>query len=165
MEKSNWISLALAAAVIVIWELACRWLEIPDFILPPPSEVAKVTILKASLILPHAGVTALEILAGIFLSLLVAVPLATVMFAVPSIERALSPFLVASQAVPVFALAPLLVIWLGYGLASKVLMAAIIIFFPITVSLLEGYKNCDRCLLYTSPSPRDGLLSRMPSSA
>ena len=144
MEKSNWISLALVAAVIVIWELACLWLEIPDFILPPPSEVAKVTIVKASIILPHAGVTALEIIAGILLSLLVAVPLATVMFAVPSLERAFSPFLVASQAVPVFALAPLLVIWLGYGLASKVLMAANIIFFPITVSLLEGYKNCDR---------------------
>ena len=144
MKRSNWISLALVAVVIVLWELACRWLAIPDFILPPPIEVAKVTILKAQLLLPHAAVTALEIIAGIVLSLMIAVPLATVMFAVPSVERALSPFLVASQAVPVFALAPLLVIWLGYGLASKVLMAAIIIFFPITVSLLEGYKNCDR---------------------
>ena len=50
----------------------------------------------------------------------------------------------ASQAVPVFAVAPLLVVWLGYGMASKILMAAVIIFFPITVSLLEGFKDCDR---------------------
>ncbi|MEA1971401.1 MAG: ABC transporter permease [Thermodesulfobacteriota bacterium] len=144
MEQSNWISLLIALAVIAIWEFACGWFSVPDFILPAPSEILKTTVLKTSLLLPHAGVTALEIIMGIFLSLLVAVPLATVMFTCPSIERALSPFIVASQAVPVFALAPLLVIWLGYGLASKVLMAAIIIFFPITVSLLEGYKNCDR---------------------
>jgi len=144
MERSNWISLLIALAVIAIWEFSCWWFSVPDFILPAPSEILKTTVLKTSLLLPHAGVTALEIIMGIFLSLLVSVPLATVMFTCPSIERALSPFLVASQAVPVFALAPLLVIWLGYGLASKVLMAAIIIFFPITVSLLEGYKNCER---------------------
>jgi putative hydroxymethylpyrimidine transport system permease protein len=65
------------------------------------------------------------------------------MFAHPAVEDAIAPFLVASQAVPVFAIAPLLVIWLGYGIASKVLMAAVIIFFPITVSLLEGFKSCD----------------------
>ena len=85
-----------------------------------------------------------EILAGIVLALAVALPLAVGMHVQPALERALAPFLVASQAVPVFALAPLLVVWLGYGLASKVLMAGIIIFFPITVSLLEGFKSCDR---------------------
>jgi putative hydroxymethylpyrimidine transport system permease protein len=79
---------------------------------------------------------------GISLSLLVAIPLATMMYAHPSIERAISPFLVVSQAIPVFALAPLFIVWFGYGIAGKVFMAAIIIFFPITVSLLEGYKNC-----------------------
>jgi len=68
------------------------------------------------------------------------------MFARPALERALAPFLVASQAVPVFAVAPLLVVWLGYGMASKILMAAVIIFFPITVSLLAGFKSCDRDL-------------------
>ncbi|MBN2397955.1 MAG: ABC transporter permease, partial [Deltaproteobacteria bacterium] len=113
MRRSNWISMALVAAVIVVWEGACRWLGVPDFILPPPTAVIETTIVKAPLLLPHAGVTALEIVAGIVLSLVVAIPLATLMFSLPSVERALSPFLVASQAVPVFALAPLLVIWLG----------------------------------------------------
>jgi putative hydroxymethylpyrimidine transport system permease protein len=74
---------------------------------------------------------------------MVAVPLSMIMFARPAVENAIAPFLVASQAVPVFAIAPLLVVWLGYGIASKVLMAAVIIFFPITVSLLEGFKSCD----------------------
>ncbi|MEJ2166999.1 MAG: ABC transporter permease [Desulfobacterales bacterium] len=102
-----------------------------------------MALLQAAVILPHAGITAMEVLIGIIVSLLVAVPLSIAMFAHPALEKALAPFLVASQAVPVFAIAPLLVVWLGYGIASKILMAAVIIFFPITVNLLEGFKNCD----------------------
>jgi len=128
--------------ILVAWEGYCRFFHVPDYILPPPSRILAVSVSRAALLFPHAAVTALEILLGIFLSLMVAVPLAVLMFFHPSIEEAISPFLVASQSIPVFALAPLLVIWLGYGIASKVLMAAIIIFFPITVSLLEGFKNC-----------------------
>jgi len=132
-------------AVIVIlggWELACRSLAIPDFILPAPSLIITAAISQAGILLPHAGITALEVLIGISIALLVAVPLAIAMFAHPSVEKALAPFLIASQAIPVFAIAPLLVVWLGYGIASKVFMAAVIIFFPITVSLLEGFKSC-----------------------
>ncbi len=66
------------------------------------------------------------------------------MFTKPEVERGLAPFLVASQAVPVFAIAPLLVVWLGYGIASKIFMAWIIIFFPITISLVSGFKSCDK---------------------
>lgn len=142
MRKSSIIALAGVILIFTMWELACRIFSVPDFILPAPTRILAVAVFQAHILLPHAAVTALEIILGIFLSLLVAVPLATAMFAHPSIERTLSPFLVISQAIPVFALAPLLVIWFGYGIASKVFMAAIIIFFPITVSLLEGYKNC-----------------------
>ena len=129
--------------ILSSWELVCRALTIPDFILPTPSQIITVAVSQATVLLPHAGITALEVLIGLLLSLLVAVPLAIAMFAHPSVENALAPFLVASQAVPVFAIAPLLVVWLGYGIASKVLMAAVIIFFPITVNLLEGFKSCD----------------------
>jgi putative hydroxymethylpyrimidine transport system permease protein len=142
MNRSRIVSLIIVLAFLCLWEAYCVLFSVPDFILPPPSAILKITVVKAPLLLPHAAVTGLEILLGIALSLLVAIPLAILMFAHPSIEQALSPFLVASQSIPVFALAPLLVIWLGYGIASKVLMAAIIIFFPITVSLLEGFKNC-----------------------
>jgi putative hydroxymethylpyrimidine transport system permease protein len=142
MNRSRVVSLLIVLALLCLWEAYCRLFSVPDFILPTPWEILHTTVTRASLLLPHAAVTALEILLGIALSLMVAIPLAILMFAHPSIEQALSPFLVASQSIPVFALAPLLVIWLGYGIASKVLMAAIIIFFPITVSLLEGFKNC-----------------------
>ncbi len=136
-------SMAAVLLFLCLWEAGCWYYQVQDFILPVPSRILTVGISRAALLAPHAGVTALEVLVGILISLAVAMPLAVIMFAHPSVEKALAPFLVASQAVPVFAIAPLLVVWLGYGMASKVLMAAIIIFFPITVNLLQGFKSCD----------------------
>ena len=143
MKRATLFSWALIFMMLVVWESACRGFNLPDFILPTPSRILTVAVFEAPMLLPHAATTALEVLVGILLSLMVAVPLAMMMFAHPAVGNAIAPFLVASQAVPVFAIAPLLVIWLGYGIASKVLMAAVIIFFPITVSLLEGFKSCD----------------------
>ena len=143
MKQTGWLPPALILSVLALWEAGCRLGGLPEFILPPPSQVLRVAVWEAPHLLPHAAVTLTEILAGIGLALAVAIPLAVVMFARPALERSLAPFLIASQAIPVFALAPLLVVWLGYGLASKILMAAVIIFFPITVSLLEGLKSCD----------------------
>lgn len=143
MKPAAFITAAVLLGLLALWETFCRLKGLPAFLLPAPSQVLRVALLEAPRILPHAGVTLLEILAGIALALALALPLAVVMFASPAWERALVPLLIASQAVPVFALAPLLVVWLGYGLASKVLMAAVIIFFPITVNLLEGFKSCD----------------------
>ncbi|MCP4670843.1 MAG: ABC transporter permease [Desulfobacula sp.] len=118
-------------------------MDVPVFIVPPPSSILITATLQAADIAPHAAITLLEIILGIVFAVLTAVPLAVAMFSKPVLEKTLAPFLVASQAIPVFALAPLLVIWLGYGIASKVFMAWIIIFFPICVSLLEGLKSCD----------------------
>jgi putative hydroxymethylpyrimidine transport system permease protein len=143
MNRAGVSAAILGCVVLGIWEGAVRIWEVPVFILPPPSLIGWVAVAKAPLILPHAAVTGAEICLGVLLALATAVPLAVAMFAKPVLEKALSPFLVASQAIPVFALAPLLVIWLGYGMASKVFMAWIIIFFPITVSLLQGLKSCD----------------------
>ena len=129
--------------LLAVWEGACRSGAVPPYILPAPSRVLAVAVLEAPRLGIHGLVTLTEILAGIGIAVAVAVPLAVFMFSHPDVERALAPVLIASQAVPVFAVAPLLVIWLGYGMASKVLMAAVIIFFPITVSLLEGFKSCE----------------------
>jgi putative hydroxymethylpyrimidine transport system permease protein len=137
------VALGLIGLILAGWEGAVRIWAVPVFILPSPSRILETAVIQAPQILPHAAVTGAEICLGIFLALITAIPLAVAMFARPMVEKALSPFLVASQAIPVFALAPLLVIWLGYGMASKVFMAWIIIFFPITVSLLQGLKSCD----------------------
>ena len=137
------IALFFVITILALWEGMVRFFTIPVFILPPPSIIFVTAFIKAPLILPHAATTFLEIVLGIFLALCTAVPLAIVMFAKPELEKGLAPFLVASQAVPVFAIAPLLVVWLGYGIASKVFMAWVIIFFPITISLVSGFKSCD----------------------
>ena len=143
MNRTGLSAAALICLLLGAWEGGVRIWQIPVFILPPPSRILETAVFQAKVILPHAAVTGAEICLGIFLALATAVPLAIAMYAKPVLEKALSPFLVASQAIPVFALAPLLVIWLGYGIASKVFMAWIIIFFPITVSLLQGLKSCD----------------------
>ncbi len=143
MNRVNLPAAILVVLILGIWETAVRFLAVPAFILPPPSSIVTVALVQAPRIFPHAVVTFAEILLGIGLAVITAVPLAIIMFAKPALEKAFSPFLVASQAIPVFALAPLLVVWLGYGMASKVFMAWIIIFFPICVSLLEGFKSCD----------------------
>ncbi|WDP84009.1 MAG: ABC transporter permease [Desulfobacter sp.] len=143
MSKANLIALCLCLGLLGLWEAWARMTGIPVFILPLPSEIVSTALTRAPMILPHALTTLMEILLGIGLALITAVPLAILMFANPGFEKGLAPFLVASQAVPVFALAPLLVVWLGYGIASKVFMAWIIIFFPITISLLSGLKSCD----------------------
>lgn len=132
----------VALALLCLWETAVRWAGVPAFILPPPSVVFYTAATRWMLLGPHAAATLMEILAGIGLAVATAIPLAVVMFAKPGLEKGLAPFLVASQAIPVFALAPLLVVWLGYGMASKIFMAWIIIFFPITISLLSGLKSC-----------------------
>jgi putative hydroxymethylpyrimidine transport system permease protein len=144
MKFPRLIALAGVFLILTSWELICRSFDIPDFILPMPTQIIQVAIFQATILLPHATTTALEVLIGIMISLAVAIPLSIIMFAHRSVENAIAPFLVASQAIPVFAIAPLLVVWLGYGITSKVMMAAIIIFFPITVNLLEGFKSCDQ---------------------
>jgi putative hydroxymethylpyrimidine transport system permease protein len=142
MKRSGLIAMAAVLLILLAWELICRGAHVPDFILPTPLQIITVATFQGNILFPHAVTTATEVLAGILIALMIAVPLSMVMFAHPAVENAVAPFLVASQAVPVFAVAPLLVVWLGYGMASKVLMAAVIIFFPITVSLLEGFKSC-----------------------
>jgi len=143
MNRINLPAALLVALILGAWEAGVRLLSLPVFILPPPSRILWTALVRAPDIFPHALVTFSEILLGLGLAVATAIPLAIAMFAKPSLEKASSPFLVASQAIPVFALAPLLVVWLGYGISSKVFMAWIIIFFPICVSLLEGFKSCD----------------------
>ena len=143
MVRPSLYTLVIIIVILGLWEGACRYWQMPDYILPTPSRIIVTAFYETPLLVSHAGITALEIVLGIIAALSLAIPLAIAMFAWPTLEKAIAPFLIASQAVPVFAIAPLLVVWLGYGIASKVLMATVIIFFPITVSLLEGFKNCD----------------------
>jgi putative hydroxymethylpyrimidine transport system permease protein len=132
------------AGLAAIWELAALAFDLPHYILPRPSQVAAAWIENAPLILRHAGTTLLEMLLGLAFGALLGAASALAIAHFRPLRRWLLPVLVASQAVPVFALAPILVLWLGYGLASKVAMATIIIYFPVAAAFLDGLRRTDR---------------------
>ena len=135
--------LVAAAGLLLAWQLLVMATAPPAWILPSPLAVAEVLVTRAELIARHFWVTAAEMLAGMLLGTALGVAAALVSAHYAGARRWLLPVLVASQAVPVFALAPLLVLWLGYGMASKVAMATLIIFFPVTSAFLDGLRRAD----------------------
>ncbi len=142
------IGLALLSfvAFLALWQ-GVVWLGgYPSFILPPPVAVVERLddLLADGSLWFHAGVTLREVLAGLGLGTLVATLLGYGLAHSPVAERLLTPYIVASQSVPTVAIAPLLVIWFGTGLLSKVLVCALIVFFPILVNTVVGVRSVGR---------------------
>lgn len=135
--------LVITVGLVAIWQAIVSITGTPPFILPPPGAVAVALSENAQLLAHHAGITLIEIIAGLLLGTLLGASSALVMSRYRPARQWLLPVLVMSQALPVFALAPLLVLWLGYGLASKVAMATLIIYFPVTAALYDGLRRTD----------------------
>jgi putative hydroxymethylpyrimidine transport system permease protein len=135
--------LITAAGLLLAWELLVRLSGVPSFILPGPLAVFEALATRYDILLPHAATTAAEIVAGILLGGTLGALAAMLLAASGVARRWLLPILVVSQALPVFALAPLLVLWLGYGMASKVAMAVLIIFFPVTTAFFDGLRRSE----------------------
>jgi putative hydroxymethylpyrimidine transport system permease protein len=139
---------ALAAlCAVALWQAVVWATGVPAFILPGPLRVLATLIEQHDLILGHAAVTAAEVLLGIVLGTLLGVVTALQLMMSPLALRLVLPVLVFSQAVPVFALAPLLTLWLGYGLGSKIAMAVLIIYFPVASAALDGLRHSDPALV------------------
>ncbi|WP_136796829.1 MULTISPECIES: ABC transporter permease [Desulfosediminicola] len=137
----------LAAGLLLLWQLVVVLSGVPKFILPGPIPVARAVVTHWSSLQGHLLTTFSEIVLGLIIGTVLGSICALTMFLQPLVKRWLLPVLVVSQAIPVFALAPLLVLWLGYGMASKVAMAVLIIFFPVTSSLYYGMQRTNRELL------------------
>jgi len=127
----------LFAVVLGVWLLA-RHNGVPAFLLPAPQSVLEALWQKRQLLAHHAMFTLAEIVLALLLGVGSGVVLAVLMASSPLLRRVLFPLVTASQTIPVFALAPLLVLWLGFGIASKVVVAALILFFPLCLSLFDG---------------------------
>jgi ABC-type nitrate/sulfonate/bicarbonate transport system permease component len=140
---SNLPSLLLLGVFLLVWEGAVRFFEMPPYILPAPSRIADVLVSERALLWRDTLVTLEEVGLGILLALVVGITLAFLIFHSQVLERALYPLIVASQTIPVFAIAPLLIVWFGYGLLSKVIMATLIVFFPIVVNTVDGLRAVD----------------------
>lgn len=132
------------AGLLLVWQGVVTLGELPPYILPDPLAVAASLWRNAGSLLGHAGVTALEIVLGMTLGTLLGGATALALGYSRRARRWLLPVLIASQAIPVFAVAPLLVLWLGYGLGSKIAMAVLIIYFPVTANFYDGLRHTPR---------------------
>ncbi len=146
------------AAALLLWEGLVRWQDYPTFILPRPGRIVQKALTMAAdgSLLRHTQITVAEIAAGLLIGLTLAFVLGYWLGRSQALDRILSPYLVASQTVPVVAIAPLLVIWFGSGLLSKVLVTAIMVFFPTLVSTVVGIRNVDQDLRELMRSLRAG---------
>ena len=164
-----WAAILTGSGALALWEIAVRALGTPAYVLPAPSRVAATLVRQAPLLWCDALVTGGEMLGGLLIGTLAGMGVALVMAQSRLLERAVGPLLVVAQALPVFAIAPLLVVWFGFGVASKLAMAGLIIFFPVATSLFEGLRRTDPGLIdlarLNGASRRDTLfLIRLPSA-
>jgi NitT/TauT family transport system permease protein len=134
------ISVVLA---ILIWHLVTQFSGLPAYILPPPKMVwgKLLQVLSNGSLIRHSWITLGEVLIGLALGVTLATVQGYFLARSPLVERLLSPYIVASQSVPIVAIAPLLVIWFGSGLTSKVLICALIVFFPVLVNTIVGLRS------------------------
>jgi len=143
-----WTALVSILLALFLWWLVARTAGLPAFILPSPGQVAARLgkALADGTLLLHTGVTMAEVLLGLLTGTGAAVVLGYAIAKSRLFERMLTPYLVATQAIPVVAIAPLLVIWFGPGMFSKVLICALIVFFPVLVNTVVGVRAVPRSL-------------------
>ncbi|MGM0651759.1 MAG: ABC transporter permease [Bacillota bacterium] len=141
--KDSLPSLLFFVSLIILWEILSHAIQVPGYILPAPSVITRSLAASASLLIHHSLVTLTAVGGGLALAISAALLLALSMDRWKALKQALYPVLVVSQAVPIFALAPLMMIWFGVGLLPKVLIVALVCFFPLAVNLVEGLSQVD----------------------
>jgi NitT/TauT family transport system permease protein len=146
MRLLPWLSTSLILlAFFVAWDLFVRIYDVSELVLPPPTAVFESLqdVVKDPVTWRHAQVTAIETIGGFLIAVVCGVAVGVVLGKVPWMERTLRPLIVASQVVPKVALIPLFVIWFGFGMTSKVIMSAMLAFFPIMLNVQLGVRSVE----------------------
>jgi putative hydroxymethylpyrimidine transport system permease protein len=154
-----WPPLALLVAAVGVWELVVRAAHVPDYLFPAPSAVASSLADDAGLLGQATLVTLREIVLGFLLAVAVAVVIAVVLHFSAALRRALLPILVLSQTVPTVLLAPILAILLGYGIQPKLVVVAVVCFFPVVVNTVDGLRSADQELVRMMRTLHGGRLA------
>jgi NitT/TauT family transport system permease protein len=154
---------------LAIWEGLVVVLHVRPFVLPRPSQVAYALVADANLLIPAAIATSVEIILGFLLATAVAVPLAVILSSLGWVEATFFPLIVSAQLVPKVALAPLLMVWLGLGILTKVTVAFLLSFFPILIDTMIGLKSVEMGKIYLARSTGTSALKlffkiRLPSA-
>lgn len=142
-----WPPLIGVVALLGIWEIGVRWSGVAPYVLPAPSRVLAAAIRTAPLLLPHVTTTLTEAGLGLLAGSVASVLLAVLIALVPWVQLALYPLMVFSQTVPIIVLAPLLIIWTGFGLLPKVIVVALTVFFPMLVAIVSAMETAGRDLV------------------
>ena len=137
------VPILFLASLLVIWELACKLFSIPLYVLPSPVQVIQSLFTESATLSHHAAVTVMEAVIGILLSLILAIVLGILMDCFPLVRQGIYPLLVVTQTVPMIVLAPILIIYMGFGIAPKILTVILMCFFPIAVSFSDGLAQVD----------------------
>ncbi|MEX0852399.1 MAG: ABC transporter permease [Bauldia sp.] len=140
-------ALFVAAGLVIIWQAIVLVFAPPPFMLPGPRRVLEALAERPELLTIHAVTTLIETVIGLGAGAVLGIALALAMSFLPPTRRLLLPVMVVSQAIPVFAIAPLLALWFGFGLASKIVMATIAIFFPVASAFADGLARADPNLI------------------
>ncbi len=125
-------------ALVALWEVLARWSGIPSWLLPAPSAIGEAMVDWRGELTVHFMVTLYEVLVGFALSIAVSIPLAVAVVYSPFLQNTIYPILLALQSMPKVAIAPLLVLWIGFGVLPKVLVVFLVCFFPIVVATASG---------------------------
>lgn len=129
--------------ILILWQFLSAMEIVPKFMLPSPLDVVKAFIFDFPLLMNHARTTLLEAFFGLAIGVSLGFMVAVIMDRFHFIYKAFYPILIITQTIPTVAIAPLLVLWLGYGMAPKITLIVIVTFFPITIGLLDGFKSAD----------------------
>lgn len=138
---------AFAIIVLVAWELACLLLAIPTYLLPSPSRIAASIAQAPGTLAMHAGITLMEAVLGFLIGSLLGAILGAAFAEWRLLARSLLPYVVAANTIPVVAIAPILILWFGHGLASKVAVTAFLSFFPLAINAMKGLVSYDRTVM------------------
>ena len=145
--ENKLIPIGFSVMLLVVWQIVVDFGAVKRFILPSPTDVVRTLVRILPDIYPHLGVTLYEAFIGFSAAILLGVLLAFLMDSFSLVRNALYPLLVVSQTIPIIALAPLFVIWFGFGLTPKVIVVVLVCFFPIVISLHDGLASIDRDII------------------
>ena len=141
--RNNLLPVGTFCLILFIWWVLSVTGIVPSYMLPSPVDVVRAFIKDFPNLITHAAVSVQEAIYGLVIGIFLAFLIATAMDRFETLEKALMPLLVVTQTIPTIAIAPLLVLWMGFGMAPKITLVVVTTFFPIAVGLLDGYKSVD----------------------